>query len=339
MSNININVISEASGAFDQLFGKIQVPLASFIEERFKKGRENCIALSIFDERSSNNFAEGYGGLGASPTLQPVGEGGDYPQLSVEQRALQMIENIVFKGELQLTREIVEDAKGDLKIVLARMGANRLPDSYYKTIETLCSGLLVAAMTNQDAFTYGNKTFSTKSYDGKKIFATNHSIGGKTYSNVYQTAFSAGNLSKLTERQQNCPDESGKPAGYSPDTIIIPNDGGAKAAVFAAIGADKDPATAYNAYNYHFGMWNVIVDPYLNGAVTSSEKFPFIIFDSKYNKDADGNVFQNRVDLEITSKKDEKTDNNVWRAYSRFSAGFVDFGHMMLGGAGFGSTL
>ena len=338
MSNININVVSEASGAFNELFGKIQVPLASFIEERFKKGRENCIALSLFDERKSNNFAEGYGGLGAAPALKPVGEGEDYPSMTVEKRALQMIENFVFKGEVQLTREIVDDAKGDLKIVLSRMGANRLPDSYYKTIELLCGGLLTAAMLGQDAFTFGGKVFSTKAYDGKKVFATNHSIGGKTYCNAFTNAFSADILSKLSERQQNCPDESGSPAGYTPDTIVIPNDGGAKKEVFAAIGADKDPATANNAFNYHFGMWNVIVDPYLNGAV-SGGKFPFILLDSKYNKDADGNIFQNRVDLEITSKKDEKTDNNVWRAYSRFSAGFVDFGHMMLGGAGFGTTL
>jgi hypothetical protein len=41
--------------------------------------------------------------------------------------------------------------------------------------------------------------------------------------------------------------------GLVPDTIIIPNDAMLKKEVFAAIGADKDPNTANNGFNFQFG--------------------------------------------------------------------------------------
>ena len=94
---VNIT-ISEASGQFKQLYGDIQVPLASFIEEQEAKDRANCLALKIFSERTSTNFAEGYGGLTAAGEMQPVGEGGNPPANSFAQRELKIIENGVSTG-------------------------------------------------------------------------------------------------------------------------------------------------------------------------------------------------------------------------------------------------
>ena len=58
-----ITTLTQGSGEFNALFGNIQVPLASYIEEQDKKARENCLAFHIFDERQSNSKAEGYSGL------------------------------------------------------------------------------------------------------------------------------------------------------------------------------------------------------------------------------------------------------------------------------------
>ena len=57
---------------------------------------------------------------------------------------------------------------------------------------------------------------------------------------------------------QNFMDDNGNLLTLAPDTIIIPNDYSLKNAVFEAIGADKDPDTANNGFNYLFGRWNVI---------------------------------------------------------------------------------
>ena len=119
---VNIT-ISEASGQFKQLYGDIQVPLASFIEEQEAKDRANCLALKIFSERTSTNFAEGYGGLTAAGEMQPVGEGGNPPANSFAQRELKIIENETWKSRMQITREIIDDAHGDMKRIIQRAGA------------------------------------------------------------------------------------------------------------------------------------------------------------------------------------------------------------------------
>ena len=53
--------------------------------------------------------------------------------------------------------------------------------------------------------------------------------------------------------------DAGEVLDVVPQTIIIPNDYKLKMDVFAAIGADKDPDTSNNGFNFNFGRWNVII--------------------------------------------------------------------------------
>ena len=55
--------------------------------------------------------------------------------------------------------------------------------------------------------------------------------------------------------------------------------------VFAAIGADKDPATANNGFNYTFGRWTVIVWQYLNQYLDLTTNKPWILADTNYNEE------------------------------------------------------
>lgn len=335
---VNIT-ISEASGQFKQLYGDIQVPLASFIEEQEAKDRANCLALKIFSERTSTNFAEGYGGLTAAGEMQPVGEGGNPPANSFAQRELKIIENETWKSRMQITREIIDDAHGDMKRIIQRAGAAKLTSGYYRTIDNFLMGLLGAALGGKDKYTVGGRDYATTCYDGKCVFSKTHKSGSKTYCNMYADAFSKDVLGKLSTVQQNVKDESGAALGIAPDTILIPNDYATKKTVFEAIGSEKDPGSANNGFNYLFGQWNVIIHPALNALIPASGAVPFILLDSKYNERNDGNVFQNRVSLEVESHEDKDTKNNVWDAYTRFSGGFVDFRHMIAGGVTGGETL
>lgn len=331
-------IISETSGKFGQLYGDLQVPLASFIEEQEAKNRENCLALKIFSERSSNNFAEGYGGLTAAGEMLPVGEGALPPVNSFAQRDLKIIENETWKSRMLLTREIIDDAHGDMKRIVQRVGAAKLTSGYYRAIDSFLMGLLGAALSGKDKLTVGGRDYSTLCYDGKNVFSKTHKSGAKTYCNVYADAFSKDVLGKLSTVQQNVKDESGAELNIAPDTIVIPNDYALKKEVFEAIGSEKDPGTANNGFNYLFGQWNVIIHPALNYLVPASGAVPFVLLDSKYNAENDGNVFQNRVPLEVESKKAEG-DCNAWDAYARFSGGFVDFRHMIAGGVASGESL
>ena len=140
---------------------------------------------------------------------------------------------------------------------------------------------------------------------------------------------------------QNRTGDNGELLAVAPDTIWIPNDATLKDKVFSAIGADKEPTSANNAYNYQYGRWNVIVDPYLTAALAamgkSSEK-PFFLLDSKFLKINDGAIFQDRVKLEVKSTIDENNDNNVWKGRARFGTGFVDGGFRRAGNISTGTN-
>ena len=119
---------------------------------------------------------------------------------------------------------------------------------------------------------------------------------------------------------------------------LIPNDHKLKMDVFAAIGADKDPATANNGYNYNFGRWNVIVWPYLNDFITAGTS-PWILLDSKYNDENGGAIWSDRTALEVKSRIDEGNDANIWSGYARFIAGFNDWRAFAVGGVTGGTTM
>lgn len=327
-------ITSEASGIFGQLYGKLQAPLASFIENQAELDKASCLALKIFAERKSNSYAEAYGGLNGSDLMQPVGEGAIAPLNGLDPRTPKTIVNETWKSRILLTREIVDDAHSDMKRIVERCGAKKLTASYYDTLNSFFFGILAAAMANKSHYAIGKSKFATTCYDGNNVFSKDHTAG----SNVFTDAFSKETLGELSTIQQNFKDDNKHAVGLAGDTIIIPNTYEAKNAVFEVIGADKDPGTANNGFNYLFGQWNVITSPLLNHLVGEDGKFPFIIMDSKFNEKNDGNVFQNRVDLEVTSKPVEG-DNNAWDAYARFSGGFVDFRQMILGGASFGENL
>ena len=111
-----------------------------------------------------------------------------------------------------------------------------------------------------------------------------------------------------------------------------------KNAVLAAVGADKDPATANNAWNYQYGRWNIIVWPYLNAFVASGTA-PWILLDSKYNDTYGGAPWIDRKPLTVKSSIDENTDANVWRGRARYNATFNDWRFAAIAGISGASSL
>ena len=65
-------------------------------------------------------------------------------------------------------------------------------------------------------------------------------------------------------RMQDFRDDNGQVPAIAPDTIIIPNDWKLKKDLFAALGADKDPNTSNNGFNYTFGRFHIVTWQYLN---------------------------------------------------------------------------
>lgn len=323
-------IFSKSSGLNDSIYGKSEAPIKAFLESNVKSYEEMSTIKKIFKMVESENYGEKYTGLtGLASGFQPVGEGGAYPTDERQEGYAKFLENITWKDSFQVTEEMIEDAK---VLDLNKIGARGFIDQFYLTREKYGAQLLVGAVAGTTT-TFRGITMDCTSADAVALFSTSHpSKTGNTavQSNKFAGAFDVDVLGKIETKMQNFTDDNGEVLNIAPNTIIIPNDATLKKSVFAAIGADKDPATANNGFNYEFGRWNIIVSPYLNGLISSDK--PFFILDKNYNDNYNGLLFLDRIPLTVKSWIDDNTDNNVWSGRARFVCGANDWRCIAVGG-------
>lgn len=323
-------IFSKSSGLNDSIYGKSEAPIKAFLEENVKAYEEMSTIKNIFKMVESDNYGEKYTGLtGLASGFQPVGEGGAYPLDERQEGYSKFLENITWKDSFQVTEEMIEDSK---ILDINKIGARGFVDQFYLTREKYGAALLIGAVAGTTA-SFRGITVDCTSADGVSLFSTAHTSktgNGANQSNKFAGAFDVDVLGKIETKMQNFADDNGEVLNIAPDTIIIPNDAVLKKAVFSVIGADKDPATANNGFNYQFGRWTVIVSPYLNGLIGSDK--PFFLLDKKYNDNYNGLLFLDRIPLTVRSWVDENTGNNVWSGRARFVAGANDWREIAVGG-------
>lgn len=330
--------VSIGSGLVDPIFGKCQVPLASYIEKLGEAFEGESLLKYLFHFENSRHWAEQHSSETAMDDFVPVGEGGEYPRTGFESGYDRIIENMTFKQSFSVTQELVEDAQlGEMK-----RRARKLITAYGRTREKFGRALYAGGIYGTTV-SFGGKSFACNSADGLALFHKEHvnKVNGKKQCNLYKGNFTATLLGKIETEMQQLTGDNGELLAVSPDTILIPNDAALKDAVFSAIGADKEPTTSNNAYNHQFGRWNVIIDPYLTQALAAMGKTdkPFILLDSKFLETGDGAIFQERKKLEVKSVVDQNNDNNSWRGRARFGAGFVDWRFAAAGNISTGKDL
>ncbi len=330
--------VSIGSGLVDPIFGKCQVPLASYIEKLGEAFERESLLKYLFHFENSRHWAEQHSSETAMDDFVPVGEGGEYPRTGFESGYDRIIENMTFKQSFSVTQELVEDAQlGEMK-----RRARKLITAYGRTREKFGRALYAGGIYGTTV-SFGGKSFACNSADGLALFHKEHvnKVNGKKQCNLYKGNFTATLLGKIETEMQQITGDNGELLAVSPDTILIPNDAALKDAVFSAIGADKEPTTSNNAYNHQFGRWNVIIDPYLTQALAAMGKTdkPFILLDSKFLETGDGAIFQERKKLDVKSVIDQNNDNNSWRGRARFGAGFVDWRFAAAGNISTGKDL
>lgn len=330
-------IFSEGSGVNDSIYGKCQTPIKIFMEKRAEAFENLSVVEKIFHKETSKHFAEKATGMTSMHGFSPVGEGGAYPRDEMQEGYGQVFEHETWKDSFAITQEMAEDS---VLMNLKKRPAAFL-NGYYRTRELFGAALVGGAIGGDTSVAFRGRNFKTTANDGLSLFNTAHtSITGEcsTQSNKFTNAFSNDMLGKIESQMQNMKDDNGNILAVTPDTIIIPNEASLKKDVFAAIGADKDPATANNGFNYTFGRWTVIVWAYLNQFVTSGTK-PWVLMSSQYNEDYGGALWYDRKELTMKSYVDENTDDNVWKGNARWSAGFNDWRAFAVGGASSGTTL
>lgn len=328
-------IFGKMSGLNDSIYGKSEAPIKAFLEENVKAYTDMSFVEKVFKMMSSDNYGEKLTSLTSlAQGFMPVGEGGAYPKDDRQEGYSKFMEHETWKDSFTVTKEMMEDSK---LLDLNRTGAKGFIDAYALTREKYGASILVGAVNGTSTTFRGMKVDCTCN-DGLSIFSTAHTSAtgnANVQSNKFSNEFSGDALGLVETAMQNFYDDNGEVLTVAPDTIIIANDAAMKKKVFAAIGADKDPNTSNNAFNYVFGRWNVITSPYLNGL----PKGAWILEDSKYNDNYNGLIWFDRIPLTVSSYIDENTDNNVWKGRSRFVAGCNDWRGIAVAGITGGTTL
>lgn len=329
-------IFSESSGLNDSIYGKCQAPIRMFLEKRGEEFEQNSVLKNLFLMGKSGNYADMMTTMTAMSGFEPVGENGAYPLDGMQEGYQKLLKYQTWKDSFSVSKEMMEDGK----LMDMRKQPAAFMTSYNRTRELFGAALYGAAMNGAGSVTFKGVKFDLTGADGSNLFAKEHApkVSGDKQCNCFKDAFSVDALGKLETAMHLFRGDNDEILDVAPDTILIPEIATLKKDVFAAIGADKDPVSANNAFNYQYGRWNVIVWPYLNQFVTKGTS-PWVLLDSKYNETYGGAVWNDRVQLEVRSTIDENTDANVWRGRSRFNAAFNDWRFAAIGGVAAGSAL
>ena len=331
-------VFSKSSGVNDSIFGKSQEPIKALIRDRleaFQNGRS--MVDRVFVVEKTKNFAEKFTSETALANFDPVGEAGAYPQNGFREGYSAVIEPDTWKNSFEVTMEMMEDARWGV----IKQRANAFTLSYNRTREMFGAAMLMGGVGDSITFGSTGRSFSTRGADGKPFFSKDHpSVTGKknTQSNLFAEEFSYDNLCYVQEAMQNARDDDGNLLGVAPDTIIIPNDAMLKKEVMNAIGAEGLPDDANNSFNFQYGLWNVIIWPYLNQYIPQgATSKPWILCDREYNEAYYGAVWLDRLGLTVRSEL-APNDNNIFKGRARHNAGFNDWRPFACSFAGSGGT-
>jgi hypothetical protein len=329
-------IFSESSGLNDSIYGKCQAPIRMFLEKRGEEFEQNSVLKNLFFMGKSGNYADMMTTMTAMSGFEPVGENGAYPLDGMQEGYQKLLKYQTWKDSFSVSKEMMEDGK----LMDMRKQPAAFMTSYNRTRELFGAALYGAAMNGAGSVTFKGVKFDLTGADGSNLFAKEHApkVSGDKQCNCFKDAFSVDALGKLETAMHLFRGDNDEILDVAPDTILIPEIATLKKDVFAAIGADKDPVSANNAFNYQYGRWNVIVWPYLNQFVTKGTS-PWVLLDSKYNETYGGAVWNDRVQLEVRSTIDENTDANVWRGRSRFNAAFNDWRFAAIGGVAAGNAL
>lgn len=327
---------TEGSGLQDSIYGRSQGPIRMFIEKRGEAFEAQSLIRELFTVAPSKHFSEGHRSMTAMHGFMPVGENGEYPADTMQESFQKDFKHTVWKDSFAISREMIDDA--------VTMNLRQKPEAfvagYYRRREQFAAALYGGAVSQKEKVRFYGEDFDVTGADKKILFAKDHpsfTDAKLKQSNLFEDAFSNDALMAMESAMQDFRDDNGNVLTVTPTTIIIPNDYKLKKAVFAAIGADKDPATANNGFNYTYGRWTVIISQYLRQYI-GKDTAPWILMDPQYSASYGGAVWYDRVNLEVKSEI-ASNDANVWKGYARFGAGFGDWRFAAVGGVSGGDKL
>lgn len=329
-------VFSKSSGAANDYWNE----WADMIQMKMKdtdneKNNDDELVNALFNVKKSKRFGEKIAGLSTFGNFEAVDEGAEAPADTLKETEPKLITHSEFKKLFEVTKTMKEDLQFD--IVATKAAA------YVRAYKRSRAEFASAALTSAaKTFTYGSKTgLDSTTADGLALFDKAHTglTGVATQSNVFTNAFGNDDamLNRLANIGMNFKNATGHVMGYTFDTLIVP--GNAYRLITLGkkiINSDQQVGSSYNDVNVNKGMWKLVVDHHWQVADGTE---PYIIMSSQANKDLMGSMFYDRTPLEIEQDVDVRTQNLISSGRGRFSAGFGDWRHIIMGGAAAGTEL
>lgn len=329
-------IFSKSSGAANDYWNE----WADMIQMKMKdtdneKNNDDELVNALFNVKKSKRFGEKIAGLSTFGNFEAVDEGAEAPADTLKETEPKLITHSEFKKLFEVTKTMKEDLQFD--IVATKAAA------YVRAYKRSRAEFASAALTSAaKTFTYGSKTgLDSTTADGLALFDMAHTglTGVATQSNVFTNAFGNDDamLNRLANIGMNFKNATGHVMGYTFDTLIVP--GNAYRLITLGkkiINSDQQVGSSFNDVNVNKGMWKLVVDHHWQVADGTE---PYIIMSSQANKDLMGSMFYDRTPLEIEQDVDVRTQNLISSGRGRFSAGFGDWRHIIMGGAAAGTEL
>lgn len=329
-------VFSKNSGENDGLWKDVDRALMAVMQDTDnEKNNDDELVKKLFTVKKSKKFGEKTTGLTEFSDFQIVGEGAPAVLDDIQEGFSKLIVHKQFLKKFVCTAEMAEDMNLDeMKIASANFIR-----SYKRSRANFASSALVQEGAK---FSYGSQALDKTTGDGQGLFDVSH-LGKKngvaTQSNVFTNAFGTDTamLNRLANVGRNFRNDSGEVQGYTFDTIIIPsNVPDLEDTVKRIIRSDLLVGSNFNDANTQKGLWQLIINHRWQAA---TGKKPYVLMSSEANKELMGSVFFDRVGLTVINEVDLDTHNLEWAGRCRFSAGFNNWRHVILGGADVGTTL
>lgn len=329
-------IFSKSSGAANDYWNE----WADMIQMKMKdtdneKNNDDELVNALFNVKKSKRFGEKIAGLSTFGNFEAVDEGAEAPADTLKETEPKLITHSEFKKLFEVTKTMKEDLQFDIVVTKAA--------AYVRAYKRSRAEFASAALTSAaKTFTYGSKTgLDSTTADGLALFDKAHTglTGVATQSNVFTNAFGNDDamLNRLANIGMNFKNATGHVMGYTFDTLIVP--GNAYRLITLGkkiINSDQQVGSSFNDVNVNKGIWKLVVDHHWQVADGTE---PYIIMSSQANKDLMGSMFYDRTPLEIEQDVDVRTQNLISSGRGRFSAGFGDWRHIIMGGAAAGTEL
>lgn len=330
-------IISKGSGLNDNMWKDTGTVVTSWMVDADKEQtRDDEQVKSIFKVEESNKWAEKSSGVTSMGDFMATAEGENAPLDSIQEGFPKLIEHTAFMKKLVITAEMKEDNK--MQDMMNQVKG--FMHAYKRSRAKFATAGLVGGITG--SFTFGGKTFDATTGDGLSLFNTAHlgkKAGVATQSNKFSNELgsNATMLYTLANIGRNFKNDSGEKCGYNFDTIYIPaNRPAMEDLLKRIIHSDQIVGSANNDVNTQKNQWKLRVLTYWDAATDTN---PYIIGSSDMQADFAPSIFYDRIPLTVRDSIDNDTYNLEFVGRARFSLGFRDWRHLIIGGVAGGTTL